>query len=187
MATSAIHFEAHPPERKRRSQSVVVACGCCCCCCCCLHTIGGVIGAAIAPAFGRRAYPSRYRLLVEEYEYDKASSGAGHWGLSAVAVYWLLLLGLSVLAVALGVLYGIKEKVPMESDLLITLICLVLGLPVLQMVSSVGTALVMVVSPRTDKKEQLIQVPKMTLGMVAGTVLGILSMVGLGLLFSMIK
>src|SRR5262245_37793029 len=67
---SPIRFEAHPPERKRRPQSVVVACGCCCCCCCCLHTLGGVIGAAVAPAFGRRAYPSKYRLLVEEYDYE---------------------------------------------------------------------------------------------------------------------
>ncbi len=44
---------AHIPERRRRGRGVTVACGgctctCTCCSCCCLHSIGGVVGAAIA-------------------------------------------------------------------------------------------------------------------------------------------
>src|SRR6516162_9243133 len=47
-----IVLTAHPPERRRR-RSMVTHCGCCCCCCCCLHTVGGLIGAAIGSAPGR--------------------------------------------------------------------------------------------------------------------------------------
>lgn len=44
----------HPPERGERKKSylVVYSCGSCCStCCCCLHTVGGVFGAAIAGNF----------------------------------------------------------------------------------------------------------------------------------------
>ncbi|HEX7896829.1 MAG TPA: hypothetical protein VF950_03665 [Planctomycetota bacterium] len=41
-----MEIRVHPPERLRRSAGVS-ACCCCCCCCCCLHTIGGVVGAAV--------------------------------------------------------------------------------------------------------------------------------------------
>ena len=44
-------IKQHLPERGERKKSylVVYSCGSCCsCCCCCLHTLGGVIGAAVA-------------------------------------------------------------------------------------------------------------------------------------------
>ena len=37
----------HPPERRSRSVTLA-AHGCCCCCCCCLHSVGGLIGSAVA-------------------------------------------------------------------------------------------------------------------------------------------
>jgi hypothetical protein len=41
------------PERRRQRVSVPAqAGGCCCCCCCCLHTIRGIVGAAVAPHLG---------------------------------------------------------------------------------------------------------------------------------------
>ena len=39
----------HPPERRRRSVTLA-AHGCCCCCCCCLHSLGSLIGSAVASA-----------------------------------------------------------------------------------------------------------------------------------------
>lgn len=42
--------ESHPPERGARPTQPVILYSCCCCCCCCLHTLGGVIGAAVAGA-----------------------------------------------------------------------------------------------------------------------------------------
>ena len=45
-------IEAHPPERGEHKKQYVILYSCCCCCCCCLHTIGGVVGAAVAGATG---------------------------------------------------------------------------------------------------------------------------------------
>src|SRR5262245_18772148 len=65
-------YEAHPPERRRR-RGQVAACGCCCCCCC-LHTVGGLIGPAVA---GRSK-------SIEEH--------------SATVTYWLCLLAAILLS-----------------------------------------------------------------------------------------
>ena len=54
---------AHPPERVRRSGGVS-ACCCCCCCCCCLHTIGGLVGAALG---GRNAPSPEERRTLRVY------------------------------------------------------------------------------------------------------------------------
>jgi streptolysin S family bacteriocin protoxin len=65
-----------PPERRRKSVTLA-AHGCCCCCCCCLHSVGGLIGSAVA---GTKAHGEEARRTVK--------------------VYWLVLLGLTVLTVA---------------------------------------------------------------------------------------
>ncbi len=46
----AVRVVVHPPERGPRRSSVPAQAGpcCCSCCCCCLHTLGGLIGAAVA-------------------------------------------------------------------------------------------------------------------------------------------
>ncbi len=69
-------LHAHPPERRRRGV-VLAAHGCCCCCCCCLHTLGGLIGAAV--------------------EGSKASAPEGR---KTVRAYWWTLLATTVLGVA---------------------------------------------------------------------------------------
>lgn len=148
-----------------------------------------MIGAAVAPAFGRNRanFPTRYRLLVEEYEeLDTDVLPAGRpppeflrkRGASGVAVYWWALLALVVVAIVLG---GVSGK---EAGIGMALLGLALGLPALQLAASVVAALVMVASVREDKKYQLIQVGKITLGTFAGTVLGIIAMVVLALGFS---
>ncbi|MFO0846559.1 MAG: hypothetical protein U0797_30020 [Gemmataceae bacterium] len=46
----AVTLNRHPPERREaRPVSLCAGC-CCCCCCCCLHTLGGILGSAVAPA-----------------------------------------------------------------------------------------------------------------------------------------
>jgi hypothetical protein len=42
-----MNLTKHPPERRRRSVTLA-AHGCCCCCCCCLHSLGSLIGSAVA-------------------------------------------------------------------------------------------------------------------------------------------
>ena len=47
----------HPPERGKRNAKHVVIFSGCSCCCCCLHTLGGMIGVAVA---------GNYRAVPEE-------------------------------------------------------------------------------------------------------------------------
>lgn len=75
-------LQAHPPERRRRGVTLA-AHGCCCCCCCCLHTLGGLIGAAVAGTKARTPEGNR-----------------------TVMAYWLILIATAALG---GVGLGLKE------------------------------------------------------------------------------
>jgi hypothetical protein len=52
----SITIVSHRPERRQVRPRVPALAGpcCCSCCCCCLHTVGGIIGAALAPQLGRK-------------------------------------------------------------------------------------------------------------------------------------
>jgi hypothetical protein len=63
-------------------------------------------------------------------------------------------------------------------------VIIVLILPALQLGSALLTALTLATSSRTDKGYQFRQLGKIVLGVVVGTVLGILIMVGIGLVLS---
>lgn len=149
------------------------------------------MGAAIAPAFGSNRGPihSRYRLLVEEYEFDddapKTAASSSQFrrsqGISGVALYWLLLLAFVGGALILGLLSARGNL----GGVGMAVLGLALGLPVLQLLASFIVALVLVAMVRDDKKFQLLQVGKITLGTVAGTGLGILTMVGIAAAFGM--
>jgi len=191
VAEPPLKLTKHPPERRRPSGSVVLPCGCCCCCCCCLHTLGGVLGAAIAPSFGstRNNFPTRYRLLVEEYEFEDDAEPFAAAALpirkpravSGVALYWWIVLGFVGLAMLYGAAAGSGGSVG------VAVLGLALGLPVLQILASFLAALVLVATTRDDKKYQLVQVGKITLGTVLGTVAGILAMVGIAAPFGLFK
>jgi hypothetical protein len=60
-------IECHPPERRRRTE-VRICHGSCCCCCCCLHTIGGIVGAAVAPALGSRSSAWSHASLIDYWD-----------------------------------------------------------------------------------------------------------------------
>ncbi len=103
-----ITLHAHPPER-RRPRSVVAASGCCCCCCCCLHTLGGLVGAAVAsrdnPAAG--TYWLMNLVVIALTLVGAAIFGGGPLGANLTVGLFILLLagpavqlGASVLAAA---------------------------------------------------------------------------------------
>jgi hypothetical protein len=172
---------------------VVLNCGCCCCCCCCLHTVGSIIGAAIAPAFGKNKGPSepRYRHLVEEYDFsDYNPTGITNQpseapetpnvrkptGTSGVAIYWYAMLALLVIVL----IYGVVSSINGASDGVGGVILgLALGLPGLQLLASLIACLILVASVREDRNFQIIQVGKITLGCVLGTGVGLLIMFGM--------
>src|SRR5687768_17608892 len=95
----AVVVESHPPERRRRTE--ILMCGCCCCCCCCLHTVGGLIGSAIAPAFGRKDRLPLHYYYDEDYGIELPSIARG--GVSAVPIFWMLTFALAFGGLTVGV------------------------------------------------------------------------------------
>jgi hypothetical protein len=174
-----IQIESHPPERRRTE---TLMCGCCCCCCCCLHTVGGIIGSAIAPAFGKGN-----RMPITYYyddEWDISLPNIARTGVSAVKVFWFTTLIVTVLWVFGSVALGAADHGPSGESLLVGLVILALLYPAVQLGCAILTLLWMAFSNRDDKPYQLKQVGKITLGLFLGTLAGILSMVGIGIVFS---
>jgi hypothetical protein len=169
--TTRISVVAHPPERRRQSL-VFVASGCCCSCCCscCLHSIGAVVGASIAGAMGAVSSAS-----VE----TRAARSRGQW------IYWLstaILCALTVLTAPLTLKGNVAEGVA------VGLIILVVAMPLIQLVGAVVAAIIIVAAPFQHKSASLAQVGKLTLGMVAGTAVGVLILaIGLGGLTMLFK
>ena len=171
--TDPIQFESHPPERRRRTETLM--CGCCCCCCCCLHTIGGLIGSAVAPAFGRKN-----RMPIHYYydeEFDVALPSVAKTGASAVKVYWIISLVCAILGAMMGCAGG-------GSGIVIGLIILALVFPAVQLGSAIIVLIWLALSSRDDKRYQLKQIGKITLGLFLGAVAGILTMVVIGVMMS---
>jgi len=167
-------LESHPPERRRRSTETLM-CGCCCCCCCCLHTVGGIIGAAVAPAFGKKS-----RLPIHYYydeEFDISVPDIGRTGFSAVKIFWLISLVLAVLGALLGAIGG-------GESFIIGLVILALVYPAVQLASGLVVLVWLALSTRHDKSFQLKQTGKIILGLFVGAAAGIMAMVGIGVLFS---
>lgn len=157
-------IERHPPER-RANRGVVVACtGSCCCCCCCLHTVGGIVGAAIAaPGSARSVLGSLGAPCVEvQASQDSAAKAAG--------VYWRLL-GICVLPT------------------LIAPVIVIFCLPLVQLVASAVAAILIGLNwpyQFPDRNAAIQQILSMTWKSIAGTILGVFIMVLLGLAFSAI-
>jgi hypothetical protein len=202
-------IECHPPERRRRTE-IRMCHGSCCCCCCCLHTVGGIVGAVIAPNLGTQATAWSHLSLIAYWEEEEFQSGQAYGakgdpqaitekvpaapahpvmrpgavpniakpGISAVQVFWLLSLALTVL----GAFIGIAQEG--GSGFIVGLVILALVFPAVQLVSAILVALWLSVSARQDKWFQLRQVGKITLGLFLGTVAGILAMIVIGVLWS---
>src|SRR5262245_16517565 len=80
-ADSSVTIIAHPAERRSRRPSIPAQAGhcCCCCCCCCLHSLGAVIGAAVAPNLGGGSGPRSYLPLMHYWdEVDDPGAWAPH-------------------------------------------------------------------------------------------------------------
>ncbi len=170
-------IEKHPPERRRRPVETL-QCGCSCCCCCCLHTIGGLLGAAMAPAFSRGA------RLPLTYYYDEETGtrvpSVARPGISGVRLFWRILLVVMVIVHGGAMLYNLHEP---TAGLVIGAFILLMILPGLQLVSAVLALLVLAFSARADRGYQMLQVGKITGGLILGTLGGLLAMGGIAMLF----
>jgi hypothetical protein len=113
----------------------------------------------------------------EEFEIDVPDIAKP--GVSAVRVFWLLTLA----TVLLGVL--IASRMPEAGNTILGgLFILLMVFPAVQLGTALITVIWLAVSSRPDKSFQLWQLGKITLGLFAGTVAGILVMVVIGVVMS---
>ncbi|MSQ93166.1 MAG: hypothetical protein EXR98_01270 [Gemmataceae bacterium] len=180
MDNPPVSIKMHAPERRRKT-TTVMCCGCSCCCCCCLHTLGSIVAAAVAPALGRG------QAMQMIYYYDEETGEemplVRKPGLSAVVVFWWMLCFL----LFLGFAYAILAAQGNTSYLMVAAVIIAMAFPLIQLASAFFTAIVFACWPRPDKGYQLKQLAKITGGVVAGSIVGIVAMVGLGFLFAAIR
>jgi len=152
----------------------MVPCGCCCCCCCCcLHSLGGLIGAAVASiprkdtAWSDRWPPADDSELragrIDDVRRTEFQSDRPRTGLSAVGLYWLLVVVLSAAMPLWAALFASVRA----NEIVISLVILALVLPGIQLAASV-IACLLVVCFYSDKVWSLRALGWITLWSVLG-------------------
>ena len=211
MKRHPISFESHQPERRRKGSTTLYGPGCCCCCCC-LHSVGGLIGAAIASASGRfdpvppfpsiRTDPERAptlppvtgvktvesaiqssRPLPIHLEEDEDNLSVSHPAGGRIPAATLFWLVLLGLSVAVLILVAVMGGRNAGGG---ALLILALTLPAVQLASAFVVAVVLGFSRRIDRDYQLSRVGHIAGGTMLGTVTGVLLMILIGFLVSVL-
>jgi hypothetical protein len=182
VANAPVTIEKHKPERRRKEIITLYGfgggCHGSCCCCCCLHTLGSIIGAAVAPAVGKGSpLPLTYYL---DEETGEPVPNIRKPGASAVKVFWRLLIGLTILGCAIGTLRLGGDPGGLGTHMFISAAILLMAFPAVQLVAAFITLIVFSTWVRPDRPRQLKQLGKITAGVVLGTILGIVVMVAIG-------
>jgi hypothetical protein len=200
-------IECHPPERRRRTD--IRMCHGSCCCCCCLHTVGGIVGAVIAPKLGGRSTAWSHLSLIEDWDEEdfepgpapgakadweaiteKAPTALPRPVLSSSATPTIASAGVSAVSMfwlwtlAASILGVFGAALAGSGGLLIGLVILLLVFPAVQLVCAIIVGIGFACTSRPDKWFQLKQLGKLTLGLFLGTVAGILVMVVIGVIMS---
>ncbi len=152
-----VELEVHPPER--RARTIVVGsgcCTCCCCCSCCVHSLGGVLGAAIGS--GVSSGPPLLEPNAPE-ELARAASRS-----RALVAYWLTFALLTLLGVAAA---GAGESATV--GLTVLAVCL----PAVQLLASLLAIPVMLVMIPPDPGAAFAALGRLTLFTVVGTTIGV--------------
>ena len=186
MNSSPVVIQKHQPERRRKAVTTVY-CGCsCCCCCCCLHTVGSLVGAAVAPTFGSGGIGLGAFTTLPYYHDEDTGRTVPLFrkaGLSSVSVFWWLLCAMIFACLALAIVTNEGRT----DAVVITGIGILMVFPVLQLASALLTAIVFACWPRFDKGHQLKQLGRITLGVIIGTLSGIGVMAALGAAFTLMR
>lgn len=151
---AALTVVIHLPERRKRAQSVVLCHGCCCCCCCCcLHSVGGILGAAIGSLPTKEPITDRRQV-------------------SASLLYWLWFGAGTVAAITLALVLGRhKPEASMWG-----LIAVAMLLPGVQIGASILSLLCLLLSNPDDRGARLASIGRITLYSFLGTVIGLFLM-----------
>lgn len=111
--------------------------------------------------------PNFYSYYVDED--DNVIPIISQPGISAVALFWRLVGLLMFVGVLISLVNGAE-------GLIIGIVIQLLVFPALQLLSAIITFLVIGLSQRPDKGVQLRQLGKVTLGLIVGTLSGVLAM-----------
>ena len=159
-------IQQHPPERGERKKKYVVLYSCCCCCCCCLHTLGGAIGAVVAGNYA-----------PEPDEWDETPNRPTHLP-NSQWMFWSSFLAASVIGTLIA---GLLNTNQLEQSIVIIGLSIVILGPV-WMLAACGLSALQIAF-RTDlpsKTGYWKQLGKITGGMLAGSVIGVLAMILIG-------
>lgn len=164
-----VQLERHPPERRRRPVMTLNA-GCtCCCCCCCLHTVGSLLGAAIAPALR-----SKGEMPADE---GPPMPPLHRYFFSGAAIYWWVLSAL-ILIIAVWVLAYYPND---NGSLAIAGVLLSIFMPFVQFVATVVAYLIIEFGlPARQQDGAIAQLAKIFYGTLLGGLIGLAAMIVLG-------
>lgn len=159
-------LQQHPPERGMRSRNHVVLYAGCSCCCCCLHTVGGMIGVAVV---------GNYRSQPDESANSEIPTKPL---VSSQKLFWSSFLWVTLVSFLFGGLLNVSTY-GSEGFFLAGFWMLLFG-PAFLLVACAVSAFQ--ISVRIDLKLQRgywRHLGKITLGMLAGSGLGLLLTMGL--------
>jgi hypothetical protein len=171
--TRTIAFRAHPPERLVRSLARGHIAGGCCCCCCCLHSLGSLAGAVLGSFFPSErpsagAMPASAKLRDDELDGPARNAPARS---AANTIYWLVTLGVLVLASMFAIARG------GSFDATSALFVLAIFLPALQLAASLISLLIFVSVPELRQDSRIWKrLGFVTLWSIGGCLLGLLIM-----------
>jgi hypothetical protein len=179
MEPPTVQIEHHPPERRRRPVVTLYGTCCiCCCCCCCLHSVGALVGAAIAPT--PLLDPLARRLGGSHKKNDKAPPAPPKSGISAAAIYWWILCAQILVGAVYILFYYPSDLEAIEIGCLV----LLFFLPLLQLFSSIiTTVIIKAYWFGLRRKEANEQLGKITMGSFIGAFFGVALMVILLVIF----
>ena len=168
-----IVFRAHRPERLVRSLARGHIASACCCCCCCLHSVGSLAGAVLGSFYPREGPSAGAKHAMAKLRDDELDGPA--WTRparsSANSIYWLVTLGVLVLAAMVG------SVVSGQFDIGPALFVLALGLPALQLAASLISLLIFAsVSEFRHDPRVWKRLASVTLWSIGGCLLGLLIM-----------
>jgi hypothetical protein len=154
-----ITIERLPPERSSTMPVAAAAGGCCSSCCCCFHTVGSLIGAALARA--PKVTPSDTPVAV-------IAGAPTEPKYSATKEYWLsFLIGSVILMMILGVYLDGNDRAAGMAIFYAILI------PAVQLGASIIALVMILVSKRPGQGERLGHLGRITLYAFVGALIGL--------------
>ena len=155
----AITLERLPPERTAVAPVAAAAGGCCSCCCCCFHSMGSLIGAAMARPPKVTETDAPVATIAGTPTTPKYSANREYW--------------MSFLIASLVFLIGTTAYFSNEKDLMLGVaVFYALAVPAIQLAASIIAWIMILVSKSPGRGERLNHLGRITAYSLLGALLG---------------